>query len=51
MNIQNIARVNFNQQSFNMLQEKLDLANVKNNSIYQPLMCTAFGLQKTKGSL
>ena len=51
MIIQNIARVNFKQQVFSVLQEKLNLANVRNNSIYQPLMYTAFGLQKTKGSL
>ena len=31
MNIQSIARVNFKQQSFNVLQEKLNLVNVRNN--------------------
>ena len=46
MNIQNIARGNFKEQSFNVLQEKLNLANVRNISIYQPLMYIAFGLQK-----
>ena len=48
MNIQNITRVNFKQQPFNMLQEKLNLAEVRNNSMYQPLMCTPFGLQKPR---
>ena len=38
-------------QSFNVLKEKLNLANVRNNSIYQPLMYIAFELQKTKVSL
>ena len=51
VNIQNIARVNFKQQPFNVLQDKLNLANVRNNSIYQPLMYTACGLQKSEGSL
>ena len=48
MNIQNIAKVNFKQQSLNVLEEKLNLANVRNNSIYQPLMYVPFGLQKTR---
>ena len=33
LNIQNIARVKFKQQSFNVVQEKLNLANVRNNSM------------------
>ena len=33
-----------------MSQEKLNLANVRNNSMCQPLMYIAFRLQKTKGS-
>ena len=41
LNIQKIARVKFRQQSFNVLQEKLNLADVRNNSIYQPLVCMA----------
>ena len=48
-NIQNIARVKFKQQPFNVLQEKLTLANVRNTSIYQALMCVGFGLQKKQG--
>ena len=48
MNIQNIARGNLKQQSFNMLQKKLNLADVRNSSIYQPLMYIAFGLQKPR---
>ena len=48
LNIQNIARVKFKLQSFNVLQEKQNLANVRNNSIYQPLMYIAIGLQNTK---
>ena len=51
LNIQNIAGVKFKQQSFNVLKEKLNLANVGSDSIYQPLMCIAFELQKTKGFL
>ena len=43
MNIQNIAGANFKQQSFNVLQEKLNLANVRKNSIYQPFMYIAYG--------
>ena len=50
LNIRNIARVNFKQCSFNVLQEKLNLANMKDNLIYQPLMYTAFWLQNSKGS-
>ena len=46
LNIQNIA---FKQRSFSALWEKLNMTNVKNNLIYQPLMYTAFGLQNTKG--
>ena len=46
LNIQDVARVNLKKRSFSLLREKLNLANVKNNSIYQPLMYTAFGLQK-----
>ena len=38
LSIQNIVRVKFKQQSFSVLQEKLNLANVRNNSIFQPLM-------------
>ena len=37
LNIQNIARDNFNQQSFNVLQEKLNSANVRNNKANFPL--------------
>ena len=51
LNIQNIARVNFMQQLFNVLQEKLNLANVRDDMTYGPLMYTAFGLQKAKGSI
>ena len=50
MNIQNIVIDNFKQQAFSVLQEKLNLANMGNNSMRQPLMCIAFRLQKTKGS-
>ena len=50
LNIQNIARVNFKQRSFSVLQEKLNLANVKNNWIHKRIMNTVFMLQKTKGS-
>ena len=46
LNIPKIARVNFKQRPCNVLQENLNLANVKNNLIYQPLMYTGFGLQK-----
>ena len=51
LNKQNTERVKFKQQSFNVLQEKLNLANARNNSIYQPLMCIAFGPQKTQDFL
>ena len=51
LNIQNIARNNFKQRSFSVLQEKLNLANVSNNLIYHLLMETVFRLQKTKDSL
>ena len=47
LNIQNIARVKFKRQSFNVLQEKLNLANVRNNLIYQLFMYTDFRLQKS----
>ena len=36
-------------QSFDVLQETVNLANVRNSSIYHPLMYTAFGLQKNQG--
>ena len=48
LNVQNIARSNFKQLPFNVLQEKLNLANVRNNLICQPLSYIVFGLQKTK---
>ena len=51
LNVQNIARVNFKRWSFNVLQDKLNLTNMKNNLINKLLLCTAFGLQKTNGSL
>ena len=52
MDIQNIATVNFKQQSFNVLQEKLNLANVRNNSMYHPFIYVAFELdKKANGSL
>ena len=38
LNIQNIARVIFKQLSSNVLKEKQNLANVRNNSIYQPFI-------------
>ena len=37
--------------SFNVLQDKLNLANIKNNSIYQPLIYTAGGLQTAEDSV
>ena len=51
LNIQNITRVKFKQQSFNVLEENLNSANVRNNLTVQPLTCITFGLQKTKGFL
>ena len=49
LNIQNFARVKFKQQSFSVLQEKLNLANVRNNLIYRPVMCIAFWVTKNQG--
>ena len=51
LNIQNIARVEFKQRSFIMLQEKIIFKNVRNNLICQPLVCTSFGLKKQGFSL
>ena len=38
LNIENVARGNFKQQPFDVLQETLNLANLRTNSIYQSLM-------------
>ena len=46
LNIPNVARVSFKQRPFIVLREKLNLANLKNNLMYQPLMYTVFELQK-----
>ena len=49
MNIQNIARVNFKQQSFNVLQEKLNFANVRNTLICQDFYVYRFWASKSQG--
>ena len=49
LNIPNITRVIFKQLSFNVIQEKQNLANKRNNLTFQPLMYRAFKFRKARG--